>query len=150
MLNKKTFLFAIFLSLCLGVNVFSQTVAGKIYGKEEANKLYGPVLESMTIPVEKFKTMVEKAGASMLFNFEKGSLYIFNEKRASVFSNGGVRAFTSNAVMKRYSVSVINQLLTKGNNSSVVIEKRQNVLSVTVGEYTMESSVDCPPYCTIE
>ena len=46
-----------------------------------------------------------------------------------------------------YSVTIVQQLLSDGNNPLTYVEKRQEVLTITNGIFTLEYSLLCPPCC---
>ncbi|MGE5499221.1 MAG: hypothetical protein ACM3Q2_14155 [Syntrophothermus sp.] len=126
---------------------FAQTVAGKIYSREDADKLFGPVLEKVSLDSDQFQKLVNNSGAVIMFKFESSGLYIFNDKRNVIYSTGQNKTFLASDILKFYSLSVVNDLLNKGQASTVTIEKRQNVISITDGSYTMEDAIACPPIC---
>lgn len=138
-----------FLVLCSGFS-FSQTLAGKVILKEEADKLFGPVVEYIKMPVSQFQSLLNESGDYMMFRFEGPDLYIFNSNRSVLFSSGAYREFTAADELKVYSTSVVKELLSKGQSDLIIIEKRQSVMSVTDGAYTMEYSTICPPDCPIK
>jgi hypothetical protein len=51
------------------------------------------------------------------------------------------------AAFKMFSVSLVRELLLKGQDEMTRVEKRKDVLSITNGAYTLELSVACPPFC---
>lgn len=123
-------------------------VAGKIFTSVEADKLFGPVNQFVKMPLSNFITLLNRCTEKMMFRFEGTDLYITDEKRSQLFGTSGLaRAFSLADTMKYYSVSVIKELLAKGQNTSVTIEKRESVMSVTAGDYTMEKAAICPPDC---
>lgn len=122
-------------------------IAGKIVSKNEADQLFGPVLESLQMNTSDFESLINKCEDYMLFSFEPASLNIFNKYRSLLFRNGSTREFSMTDKMKMYSVSVIKELLAKGQATKIVIERRQEVLSITDGSYTMEYAAICPPDC---
>ena len=46
-----------------------------------------------------------------------------------------------------YSIAIVKQLFSDGNNPFNYVEKSQEVLTLTNGEFTLEYSLLCPPYC---
>lgn len=54
---------------------------------------------------------------------------------------------SSNEVFHLFSVSIVQELLTKGSNAVTFVENRQNVLTLTNGDETLELSESCPPIC---
>jgi hypothetical protein len=126
----------------------AQTVAGKIFTKEEADNLFGPVVQSVKISASQLQQMLSQTGDYLMFRFEGTSLYILNSKRSALYSSvGSLKSFSAADVMKVYSTSVIKELLNKGQSDTITIEERQSVMSVTDGDYTMEYALGCPPVC---
>lgn len=129
----------------------AQTIAGKVFLKEEADNLFGPVLQSVKIPASQLQQMLNQTGDCLMFRFEGTELYILNSKRAQIYSSkGSFKSFSASDVLKFYSTAVIKELLNKGQSDSITIEERQSVMSVTDGSYTMEEAYSCPPDCTTE
>ncbi|MDP4175976.1 MAG: hypothetical protein Q8933_18505 [Bacteroidota bacterium] len=137
--------------LALDSNFLSaQTVIGKVYTKAEADKLYGPVLKSIKLPASQFKNILSRSGKFMKFRFEGSDLYILNTDRKELFRSGStatVRTFSATDPVRVYSSSVVDELLSKGQSSTITIEQRADVMSVTDGEYTLENGTGCPPDC---
>ena len=72
-------------------------------------------------------------------------MYILDDNR-NVLTPIGVHV--SNAeVFSVYSLSVIQQLISDGGSSVTFVEKRENVLTITNGNYTLEYAYLCPPFC---
>lgn len=148
--NFKALLFSLIFLVLSNNFSFAQEVAGKIYSKEEADKLFGPVLHSITMSASQFESLLSQSGDRMLFKFDGSDLYVLNSKRNVMFTTGLQRAFSVSEQMKVYSALVVKELLSKGQSPTVTIEKRESVMSVTDGAYTMENASACPPYCPLE
>jgi hypothetical protein len=80
-----------------------------------------------------------------MFKIVNNSAIVVDNKRNAIFPKG----ITINAadVFALYSVSVVNELISKGNEPFIYLEQRKEVLSVTYGDYTMEIASWCPPIC---
>ena len=46
-----------------------------------------------------------------------------------------------------YSIAIVQQLFSDGNNPFTYVEKSQEVLTSTNVIFTLEYSILCPPYC---
>lgn len=152
-INLFSLLSVLFFLVFLSNFSFAQTTtaAGQIFSKDEADKLFGPVYQFVKMPVSDFNNLLGRCTDHMMFRFEGNDLYIMDGKRQQLFStSGSAKAFSIADTMKYYSTSVIKELLTKGQGTSVIIEKRASVMSVTIGDYTMEKSYICPPDCPID
>lgn len=149
-LNLSTFLFLVFF-LALGCKVsVAQTVAGKVFLKEEADKLFGPVLQSVTMTSAQFQSILKQSGNFLKLRFDGPDLSILSNERRVLFQTGSLRTFAATEQLKVYSASVIKELLSKGQSATITIERRENVMSVTNGNYTMEEAACCPPDCPWE
>jgi hypothetical protein len=131
-----------------------QSVYGKIFTKEEADKLFGPVLESTKFSMAEFKKLLAKTNLCIMFKYEPGKLYIFDKKRNVIYPEGDTRKFSSADVLKLYSLSVVEELINKTAQDSKVdgddeveVERREEVVSTSTTVYTMEVGTECPPYC---
>lgn len=138
---KKLLLAAAILAL-INIQVFSQ---GKIISKTEADNLFGQVLITKQIPTENLKTFTNQSFNVLMINIINNDLYILDNNR-NVLTPIGVHV--SNAeVFSVYSLSVIQQLISDGGSSVTFVEKRKEVLTITNGNYTLEYSMLCPPFC---
>lgn len=140
-MNKCFQLFFVFI---LYSSIHAQTY-GKLYTKSEADNLYGPVLSSVTINTSDLNLIIEKANNYIMFNILNGKLVILGEGR-HLLSPENIQV-DEKAVFKMYSISLVKELLSKGQDKTTTIENRKNVLSITNGEYTLEYAADCPPNC---
>jgi hypothetical protein len=147
--NLSSLLSILFLLAFVSNFSFAQSaVAGQIFSKDEADKLFGPVHQFVKMPISNFKTLLNGCNDRMMFKFAGTDLHILNGKRAQLFCTSGfAKNFSVKDTMKYYSTSVIKELLSKGQGSSVIIERREKVMSITVGDYTMERANLCPPDC---
>lgn len=149
-MNKRSYLISSILILFL-VNTFSfaQTdtkVAGKVFPHSEAEKLFGPVQTSVKLPVELLKDQLRKVDDYIMFKVINNDVAITDKSRNTLRAAKGVRLGKS-AVMHKYSKRVVEDLLSKGKADYVFFEKRNEVLTVTNGAFTMEFSTLCPPMC---
>ena len=131
----------------------SQKTFGEIFSREEADKLFGPVKESVKFKLGEFKEIIAKTTDYIMFRFEPGKLYIFNRKRGLIYSNAGDPKFGPEVVFKIYSMSVLEKLLGSAGNTEtdddpiVEVEQREEVTTVSTPVQTMEIGSDCPPNC---
>lgn len=141
--KKFTLLFVLSFSLCSSL-IFSQEV-GKIFDKEEANGLYGPVLESRIMNVDEFKALINLTTDKVMFRLENNQISILGDTRNLLYSNS--KFIVTNQLFHMYSKSKVIELLNIGKSEIVVLENRKEVFSITVGDYTLEMSNPCPPNC---
>jgi hypothetical protein len=147
---KKSFiqLLAV-LFLLASVNVYSQTdskIAGKIFTKEEANKLFGPVKTSIKMKSSLLQDQLKKVDGYIMFKIKDNDLVVADSKR-NVLSTGKVLSLAAEEVMHMYSKSVVEELLEKGKSDYIIFEMRAEKFTVTNGAVTMEFAWVCPPMC---
>jgi hypothetical protein len=125
---------------------FSQQVIGKIYSKQEADNLYGPVLSSVPINSTTLSGLLSKSTNYIMFKIANGSAYIVDNNRLPLYS--GSFAVSAADVFRVFSISLVYKLLQNGNSPVTYIESRKNdIISITNGVYTLEMGNSCPPWC---
>ena len=145
-MNGKSNFFIYTLLIVLSVT-FEQhaQVIGKLYSKSAADSIYGPVINSTTVNTSDLQMMTLKTQTYIMFSLVNGSLIISDNKRNSLFPSSF--AIPSNQVFSVFSVSIVQELMTKGVSNVTRIEHRQNVLTLTNGNITLEMGQLCPPFC---
>ena len=146
-MNRNTFFLSMLLVIFLACasQSFSQTY-GKIFTKEEADNLFGKVLQSRPMPTQLVHELLNQTNNYIMFRIENNRVIVLDNKRNVLFPEGVL--INSQDVFTVYEVSVLAELLNLGNSSEVQVEKRSEVLSITSGGYTMEVGAFCPPICT--
>jgi hypothetical protein len=128
-------------SLC-----WSQTLVGKIYTKDEAAKIYGPVSTSVKFSSTYLNSLTGKTTNYIMFRINNGNLVILGDQRNVLYPAGAV--VSPQDEMRLFSVSLVKKILFDGNDTNTNIEIRNNnVLTLTNGNYTLEYSWPCPPSC---
>ena len=138
----KKMLLAIVIITLLGSYIYPQ---GKILSKEEANKLFGAVLVSKQIPSSELKALTSNSTKIIMFKILNDDVYILGDNR-KVLSPANAMV-NETEPFSAYSVSIVQDLLNKGNEPTTFIEKRNEVLTITNGNFTLEYSLKCPPFC---
>lgn len=126
------------------INLYAQTV-GKIFSKNEANTLFGSVLESKAISISELKSVMNQTNQYLMFLIKDGAIAIKGDG-GNVIYNGGV-VLTSSDVFIKYSKSVLIELLYLSTDENVYIEKRSSVTTVSNNGNTLELGQPCPPFC---
>jgi 16S rRNA A1518/A1519 N6-dimethyltransferase RsmA/KsgA/DIM1 with predicted DNA glycosylase/AP lyase activity len=121
-------------------------VIGKIYTKSTANNLYGSVLNSVEINSSLLQKLTSQTPNYIMFQIIQGKLVVLDSKRNVIYTNGNFNAVSASTVFRIFSTSIVNELLKEGNNSETYIEIRNNVLTITNGDETLEESELCPPF----
>ncbi|QQS36963.1 MAG: hypothetical protein IPM56_03130 [Ignavibacteriales bacterium] len=119
---------------------------GKIISKEKADELFGQVLVSIQIPSTELNAFATQSSDVLMFKILNNELYILDNKRKTLKPLGVT--VNSTDTFSVYSVEIVKKLLIDGNSTITYIEKRNEVLTMTNGIFTLEYSADCPPFCT--
>jgi hypothetical protein len=120
-------------------------MAGKIYTKEEADKLFGKVIESVAMDVEKFNSIMAMTETNIMFRVVSEALFILGDDRKVLYPIGS--SVTKEEVFHRASKSVVTELLGLSKDTQVIVERREEHTSVTYGNNTMQYMLECPPNC---
>ena len=145
-MNRNTFFLSMLLVIFLACasQSFSQTF-GKIFTSEEADNMFGKVLQSRPIPTQLVQELLNQTNNYIMFSIENNKVIVLDNKRNVLYPEGVL--INSQDVFTVYAVQVLTELLNLGNSSEVKVEKRSEVLSITSGGYTMEVGSLCPPIC---
>ncbi len=119
-------------------------VVGKIFKKDEADKLYGKVLKSVKIETSNTKAILKNAGEYVMFKFEGDNLIIFSDRNKTIH---GTYTTKASDVLYVYSKSKVEEVMKEGAESETYFEQRKEVFTVTNGGYTLELVDRCPPFC---
>lgn len=120
---------------------------GKLFTKEAADKEFGPVLKSIEIPVSTLSNLTTLTTNHLMFKIKNNQVIVLGKDRRVLYPSSTTQV-NSDEVFTVFSLSVINELLSNGTGSSVIIEQRRDVLSITYGNMTLEYGVQCPPFCS--
>ena len=119
---------------------------GKIYSKTEANQMYGDVLESEPISTSLLNQLMTQTSSVLMFKLINGTVYVLGDNRVVLHPPN--QQVGDGVVFTLFSISVIKDLFTDGGDSDTTVEQRERVLTLTNGDYTMESGSWCPPDCS--
>ena len=140
----KSTLFSIFISLVIISTSLAQTY-GQLFAKQEADEKFGLVLQSIDISRSTFESFLTQTSNYIMFKVKDKKAIVLDNKRNVIYPEGVL--INSNDTFTMYSVFVVNELLSKGNEKTVHIEQRSEVLSISSGGFTMEVGALCPPFC---
>ncbi len=118
---------------------------GKLYSLTDATKLYGPVTYSVNIYSVDLQALLPQTSDYIMFDLINNNLVVTDNKRLPLLPANIIIPKTH--VMNLFSIDMIEELLQKGNDAVTHVEKRHDVLTITNGDYTLEQSAGCPPYC---
>lgn len=130
-------------------------IVGAIFGKGEADIIYGKVKTSVSISVDQLNAALDKGNKYVLFTIKNGKIVIRGEKKEYlsdervdlkpnetlyIFSKSKVKELLKNAKQSASSLS-------KSAADAVAVELREGVLSLTYNDLTLERATPCPPWC---
>lgn len=134
----------IVLFLLASVQILPQDgVVGKIIAKDEANRLFGNVSQSVSFSTDQLISLLPEIENYVMFQNINGNIYILGDKRKVLFpANGSVE---DHQVFHLLSKSLLLELFALGKSPATFIEKRGGVLTITNGDSTLEYTYPCPP-----
>ena len=118
---------------------------GKIISAQEADKQFGPVINSISFNISKLLDLISGTQNSVMFKIIDNKIYILGDERKVLYPNPA--EVKPDVVFHHFSKELVLQLINSNPDENVFIEKRENVLSVTCGADTLEWGVECPPFC---
>jgi len=147
MKNYRNNFFIIILLAIIFSSFCRPQVIGKIYTKSTANNLYGSVLNSVEINTSLLQKLTSQTPNYIMFQVIQSKLVVLDSKRNIIYTNGAISSVSASTVFRVFSTSIVNELLKEGNSPESYIEIRNDVLTITNGEDTLEQSANCPPIC---
>lgn len=120
---------------------------GKLFTKDQANQLFGPVVSSQTISAAALRALAERSPNYIMFNLINGRLVVLNANRKVLSGPASMTAVSPTQVFHFCSASKILELLQTSGATSVKVEQRQNNLTITADSQTLEDFMTCPPTC---
>ena len=140
----KTRNISLFIIIISSSIVFAQTI-GKIYTKDEADKLYGNVIESVQLSVSEINSLLNQSQDKIMFSILKKQLVILGDNRKVLSAT--TQNISPSDVFAVYSKSKLLELLNYADAKYVYFEKRVNRPTITYGMHTLEEMMICPPIC---
>jgi len=144
-MKKNGFVLSVFiLSLFISISISAQE-HGKIFSKNEADSLFGKVISSESISIEVLNSTLQKTEKVIMFRLKNNNLIILGDERTLIYNTND---FTdNNEVFHLFSKGKVEKLVELGLSSNNIVEQRDEKLTITNGNYTLEMSIPCPPYC---
>lgn len=122
------------------------TPRGTIFSREDADKQFGLPLLSLEIKNEIIHDCLSKSSGFVMFNIMNNAVCILDNKRNPLLPAG--ESVEPEVVFKTFDIEIVNKLIASGNQPVTYIESRKDsVISLTNGKYTLELGQDCPPNC---
>lgn len=119
---------------------------GEIFQTKEADNLYGIAEQAFAIQTEIIKQLLNRSTKYLMFAIINNNIAILGDERKLLYPDD--IKINDNDVFRIFSIPMVSELLSLGNESDTFVELRKDgVLSVTNGSFTMEIGQPCPPYC---
>jgi hypothetical protein len=118
---------------------------GKIISAEEANKLFGPVENSISIKASELFELIGNTTKSVMFNIIDNKIYILGDGRKVLYPAEAV--VNPKVVFHHYSKEMVLEIINCNAEGELAVEQRKEVFTITNGASTLEWSTDCPPNC---
>ena len=119
---------------------------GEIFSAESANQNFGPVQNSIQLPVSIIKPLLSITGTSIMFKIINNQVVILDSHRNVIYPQA--HTINPDEVFTLYTTSVLKDLLDQGSESNIEIQERTSVLSVGYSDRVLESGTNCPPNCS--
>ena len=130
--------------LIISTSISAQEV-GEIFTKQKADDLFGEVLESYSVSISTVSSWLNSTDDRIMFLLNGGELTVLGDNRDLVYSTS--QYSETNEVFHLCSKSKLVELLNNSGNSTTYFEVRSDVFTITNGDFTLEKTWPCPPYC---
>jgi hypothetical protein len=135
---------SLFITIIFSSITFAQTI-GKIYTKDEADKLYGNVIESVQISVSELNSLLNQSQDKIMFSILNNQLVLLGDNRVMLSTTS--QNINSSDIFSVCSKSKLLELLNYRDAINVYFEKRISRPTITYGMHTLEDMTVCPPLC---
>lgn len=135
-----------FTALLLLILFISTSFAqGQLFSKSEAENKFGPVIKKVRLNSHGLRNLLD-GKEHLMFAIDKVSkrVNILNSNKSPVLNQFQSK---SDDVYHLYDTQKITELLYYGGENETYIEQRDEVVSISNGEYVLELAVPCPPCC---
>lgn len=165
-LFKSLVLFLFLFSFSANLAQGQMGEVGKLFKKDEADKLFGKAKQSLQISPKVLQKALLKAKDYVLFTIIDGKVLIVDEKKQSLTDDNvklnklePAYIFSKSKVLEFLNSALINNSVQSNNpkekaievlNSTaepIYVEERTSTLTLTAGNSTLELSTLCPPIC---
>jgi hypothetical protein len=119
---------------------------GEILSKDAANQEFGSVINSVSMDSDRLRTFAAETNNLIMFYLMDNELYILGDNRAPLYPANS--ELDADIVCKVYSKTIFIELLDRDQETKTYIESRENTLTITNGNYTLEYGATCPPWCS--
>lgn len=142
-MRRMAMFFIVILTLTTST-CFSQTI-GQIFGKEEANTLFGSVLESVTMSQSQLSSIISQTQNYVMFKVSNGNVTILGDGRTVLYPTGAT--VSSSEVFYLFSKSKLIELFNLSSGTQIYIERRSQTQTITKEQNTLDLAQPCPPFC---
>lgn len=118
---------------------------GQIFSADEADGMFGKVIESVAIKTSTVEEWIGAANDKIMFKLKGNNFTVLVNSRELVYST--TNYLEANEEFHMYSKIKLVELISKGGESTTYLENRKEVFSITNGLFTLEFATLCPPHC---
>lgn len=132
--------------LLLLILFISTTYAqGQLFSKPEADNKFGQVIKKVRINSHALRNFLD-GKEHLMFAIDKVSqrINILKSNKSPILSQFPI---SKDDTYHLYETQKITELLYYGGENETYIEQREDVVSISNGEYVLELAVPCPPCC---
>lgn len=121
----------------------SAQVIGKIFDRGIADQEFGNVISFIEIESADIDSLLQNLGTYIMVNIDNGKIRIIDSERKSILGQSN----SNEEVFYKFSTSKVEELINIGQKEITFVEMRPNTLTLTNGDFTLEMSLPCPPFC---
>ncbi len=121
---------------------------GEIISKDSANQQFGAALNSVSVESDLLRQYSDGTNYLIMFQIIENELYILGDNRTPLFPSASNLDAEKEFIV--YSKTKFIELLDSGQDPKTSIELRNNKLTITNGDYTLEFGASCPPWCNTQ
>lgn len=144
MYYQKKYALVFFLILFYSQLIFSQEI-GKIFILSDAENQFGNVLYEHNLENEVLKNIMKNTLNYVMFDINNNDLTILGDGRILLYTKSTY--LEKDDVFHLFSKSLLENLMNLGNSKTCNFQKREKAYTIQNGQFVLEYSLPCPPYC---
>ncbi len=129
---------------------------GKIFPLQEAETLFGNVVQEKIIPFDSFKFFVAQTDNYLFVRLDEKNVFIAGDNLKPIYPtiqqetaiSNYSKTGTDQLIYHKFSKSKVLELIKLYPNAlAVQVQNRKEVLTLQIENSVLELSYPCPPYC---
>jgi hypothetical protein len=118
---------------------------GKIISAAEADKQFGPVMNSISMKTDELLNLISNTEKSVMLKIIDNTVYVLGDGRKVLYPASA--EVKPDVVFHHYSKEMVLEIINSNAAGELAVEQRKDVLTITNGANTLEFAVLCPPFC---